>query len=396
LFAANVVMPSTAVGTIFDTGGASGLSLGFNGDGLLEMEAGGLSFTYDAENFMSKEMTFYGVADPSGNVIKMYYTNKGGGPCVYMGETSGSLTNWSDAGTGTVGIAEEVRFYDNESDPSVAIGTVWSDNPALIIRDYLLEDFGLAEEVANINQDLFEYSAVVCDRLSLGAKEYTCNGSFTLDTSPEDIIRTLLSSMGGIFWNYGGQWAVVPAEYRVPRIRLDHDDLRSGIQVATKHSRSDNFNVVRGQYRGAETLYQAEDYAEVITAIYLEQDNNIRAVSELDLLFTDTNNMAQRIARTFLRRNREQITVVASFGLGALDAKIGDNILLTVDHMGWTDKVFEVVDWRMSIADQDILVNMILRENSEAVYEGLIEAFTDESGNALFGESNEPLEAIIN
>lgn len=271
----------------------------------------------------------------------------------------------------------------------------WSDNPALCIRDYLLEDYGLAEDEVNINDTLFISAANSCDTLVGTDKTYTCNGSFTLDTSPEDIIRTLLSSMGGIFWNFGGQWAIQPAEYRAPVLSLNEDDLRTGLEVATRHSRADNFNVVRGQYRGGETNYQAVDYDEVRTQLYLDEDGDIVSTSELDLLFTDTNNMAQRIARTFLRRNRKQITVVAGFGLKALDTKIGDNVTLSMEHLGWVDKVFEVVDWRMSLADNDIVINMILRENSETVFTGTLGNLTDESGNDLLGESNETLESIL-
>lgn len=281
-------------------------------------------------------------------------------------------------------------------DPRNADPAAWSANPALCIRDYLLADYGLEEVSTNIDDTLFESAADTCDELVSGVAQYTCNGSFTLDTSPEDIIRVMLSSMGGIFWNYGGKWAVQPAVYREPVASFDESDLRSGLQIATRHSRRDNFNAVRGQYRGPANDYQPVDYDEIITGLYLAEDNYIKTLSELDLVFTDTNNMAQRIARTFLRRNREQTTVVASFGISAIDIKIGDNIQLSVDHMGWVDKVFEVVDWRMSLSDNNIVINMILRENSEEVYVGKLDTLTDESGVDLFDESGNDLEAIIN
>jgi hypothetical protein len=272
--------------------------------------------------------------------------------------------------------------------------TAWSDNPAMIIRDYLTSDFGLKEDSTTINDTLAEEAADVCDELVGSAKRYTCNGAFTLDSGPEEIIRSLLSSMGGVFWNYAGQWAFLAAEYRTPTISLDEDDLRGPLEIATRHSRRDNFNTVRGQYKGEETDWQADDYTPVTGTAYLEEDNNLETSTELNLLFTDTELMAQRISQIFLRRNRKQVTVAGSFGLEAVKLKVGDNVFLSVSEMGWSNKGFEVVDWRLGITEQDILVNMILREMDEEVFTGVGVDLTDESENTLTDESGNTLEGL--
>jgi hypothetical protein len=279
-------------------------------------------------------------------------------------------------------------------DPRIST-TAWSNNPALCIYDYLVSEYGLQETAGNINQTLFEDAADACDAIVLGAPIYTCNGSFTLDADPEGIIRNLLSSMGGIFWNYAGQWSVLAAEYRAPTLTLDENDLRSELQIATRHSRRDNFNAVRGQYKGAATDYQPDDYEEVSAGLFLAEDNDIRSATELSFLFTDTEIMARRISKTFLRRNRQQITITGAFGLRALDLKVGDNVMLSLDHMGWTQKVFEVVDWRLGMKELDIQVNMILREMSEEVFTGITATVTDESNNDLQDESGNILEAVV-
>lgn len=272
--------------------------------------------------------------------------------------------------------------------------TAWSENPAMCLRDYLLADYGLANDASDINDDLCEDAAYTCDEDVAGSPRYTCNGAFTLDGAPEDIIRNLLSSMGGIFWNYQGQWAMQAAEYITPTLTLTEDDLRSELEIATKHSRRDNFNVIKGQFKGSETNYQPDDYPEITSGLFLVEDAGVRAVSDLPLLFSDSVNMAQRIARTALRRNRKQITVTGAFGLRALGLRIGDNVMLTVSHMGWSQKVFEVVDWRLGMRDNDIQINMILREMSEEVFTGIVSVLEDESGNTLLDESDNELEGI--
>jgi hypothetical protein len=201
--------------------------------------------------------------------------------------------------------------------------------------------------------------------------------------------------MGGIFWNYAGQWAIQAAVYQTPELELTDDDLRGQITVATRHSRRDNFNTVVGTYRGPDTYYQDDNYDEISSPFYIEEDNGIRATSELPLKFTDTNNMAQRIALIYLRRNRQQITVQGSFGLKAVDLKIGDNVMLTNSHMGWTQKVFEVVDWRLQQEGMDLSVMMILREMQESVFTGVLGDLEDESGNLLQDESGNQLEAVV-
>jgi hypothetical protein len=273
--------------------------------------------------------------------------------------------------------------------------TAWSNNPALCIRDYLLADYGLAEDTSNINDALFKIAADECDLSVSGSAKYTCNGAFTLDSSPEDIIRNLLSSMGGIFWNYAGQWAIQAAVYQTPELELTDSDLRGQLTVATRHSRRDNFNTVVGTYRGPDTYYQDDNYDEISSPFYIDEDNGIRSTSELPLKFTDTNNMAQRIALIYLRRNRQQITVQGSFGLKAMDLKIGDNVMLTNSHMGWSQKVFEVVDWRLQQEEMDLRVMMILREMEESVFTGVLGFLEDESGNILQDESGNQLEAVV-
>jgi len=303
------------------------------------------------------------------------------------------FTGASNFDSGIPVITAKVRgkkVFDSRTSSSA-----WDDNPALCIRDYITSDIGLQEESSSINEALFEAAADVCEEDVSGKNRYTCNGSFSVDASPEDIIRSLLSSMGGTFWNYAGQWAVLAAEYQTPTLTLTEDDLRGPISVATKHSRRDNFNCVRGQYKGSETEYQPDDYTPVKSTLYISEDNGIEASTELNLLFTDTSSMAQRISRTFLRRNRYQQTVAGAFGLSALKLRVGDNVMLTFDNLFWNAKVFEVVDWRLGISENDIQVNMILREMDESVYTGISGPLLDESGNVLLDESSNDLEAIV-
>mgnify|MGYP002737178251 CR=1 FL=1 len=247
--------------------------------------------------------------------------------------------------------------------------TAWSDNPALCLRDYIRSDYGLDQTASKIDDDLVITAADVCDELVNGEKRYTCNGNFTTGFQPSQIISDMLTSMGGLFWYSQGKWRMKAAKYTTPEITFDEGDLRSGISLSTRHSRRSNFNTVKGKFKGPETNYQEADYPEVSEEEFIETDNGL--VNTLDLLlpFTDSSTMAQRIANIALRRNREQLTFTASFGLRAFGVQVGDFIKINNTRFGWSEKVFEVTNWDFALTDElDLQVQMTLREISPAVF----------------------------
>jgi len=247
--------------------------------------------------------------------------------------------------------------------------TSWSSNSALVLRDYLTAGYGLAQTADEIDDDLVIAAANVCDETTDGGSRFTCNGAILLDSRPEDILRNLLSSMGGTFWYANGKWGMQAAEYITPVYTFTEDDLRGNLKISTRQSRRDNFNGVTGVYRGADTDYAEADYEPIVGATYVTEDNGAEAFTDLPLIFTDTEVMARRIATIFLERNRRQITVSGQFGLRALLVRVGDTIKLTNAYAGWTEKVFEVVDWKMIFTNEmDINIAMILREIDSFVF----------------------------
>lgn len=271
------------------------------------------------------------------------------------------------------------KVYDPRTDT-----TVWSDNPALCLRDYLSEDYGLGEADVNIDDTLVSTAADVCDETDTvsGEKRYTCNGAFVTQVTPFDILNDLLTSMGGLLWYAQGEWRMKPAYYVMPTISLNEDDLRSSIEVKTRHSRRDNFNTVKGTFRGEESNWQVTDYPEVSNAAFLSADNGQESVLDLELPFTDNADEARRIARIVLERNRQQLTVSASFGLRAFQIQTGDIIHLSIERFGWTSKEFEVTSWTFGLVDgQDLQVQMTLREISESVFDEVDDGVVYEQDN---------------
>ena len=262
--------------------------------------------------------------------------------------------------------------------------TVWSDNPALCLRDYLTSKYGLAEDEYNIDDTLVSSAANVCDQTNTLASttRYTCNGAFTTASTPYDMLSELLKSMGGSMWYAQGKWRMKPAYWTAPVMDLSEDDLRSSISVGTRHSRRDNFNVIKGTFRGEESNWQTTDYPQVTNSAFLSADNNQESVADVDLSFTDNSIEARRLALISLERNRQQLTVNGSFGLKTLELQVGDNIRLTNSRFGWTNKEFEVVQWSFGLTDGlDLQTQMTLRETAETVFDEVSDGVVYERDN---------------
>ena len=270
----------------------------------------------------------------------------------------------------------------------------FSANPALCLRDYLTSgkgandttsySYGLGEDVVNVDDTLATTSANICDQTNTaaGTVRYDMNGSFTTAATPYDTITAMLTAMGGSLWYAQGSWRMKSAYYTTPVMDLNEDDLRSGISVGTRHSRRDNFNTIKGTFRGLESDWQVTDYPEVTNAAFVAVDGGQVSVADVDLPFTDTSITARRLALISLERNRQQLTVTASFGLRTLGVQVGDNVRITNTRFGWTNKEFEVIQWSFGLVEGlDLQVDMTLRETASSVFDEVSDGIVYERDN---------------
>ena len=272
----------------------------------------------------------------------------------------------------------ETAFTDSSD---VEIGR----NPALILRDYLIYS-GIAE-ASEIDDDAFNAAANICDEdvaLTGGGteKRYRCDGAFTTEENPQDIIKSIISTMGGMVWYSTGKWSCKAAAYTSPVIVLDEDDLRSGIQISTRRSRRESFNKVVGQFRGDETNWQPTNFPEIKSDVFVGIDGGEESTLELDLPFVSTSTQAQRIAKIALYRNREQLKINGSFGMRALQLSVGDIVKITNSRLGFVEKQFEIVEWSFGLnSEMALQIAMTLQEISAEIFDWDAEESVFESNN---------------
>ncbi len=199
------------------------------------------------------------------------------------------------------------------------------------------------------------------------------HGGGVLDSAVENKanIEDIISGMAGRAVYSGGYWKVRAGAYITPTVTLNEDHVIGGIAIQTRVSRKDRFNTVKGTYISQINNGQATDYPAVKNNTYITNDNE-QIIKDLPLPFTNRPHTAQRIAKIELEKMRQEIAFTASFNLHAMQLIVGDNVLITNEKMGWTNKIFEVTNWGLGIGTGENpapVINMSLRETATTVYD---------------------------
>ena len=276
--------------------------------------------------------------------------------------------------------------YDN----SLGVGThrtndptTWqySDEPALAIRDYLTSNLGLDTDQSDIDDNMI--ATAIADCASTGVvgvqnNAFKIGGVLDTGATPSGNLNTLMTTLNGtLFWGQG-KWRLLAGAYKSPDASVSnanafgYDDFRSDISIATRLSRRDTTNTVRGTFIDGSTdgRFIATDYPQQQIPD-LSEDNDEVSILDLELPLTTNSATAQRLAKQVLFVSREQITFSADFSLEkAFGVQIGDTVEVTLDRYGWARKTFRVMSWKMSGMDGSApVVNMTLQETSSTAYQ---------------------------
>lgn len=284
-----------------------------------------------------------------------------------LGPGSSTAVDITDVGSGTIKVYE--RNYSN--------------NAALCVGDYICEQqVGMSATMQEMDISAWSSSANTCDEdvpLAAGGteKRYTCDGTFTVDNTRQNIVEDMLTSMLGQLAYVAGKFQIFAAVWRTPTITLSEDDIRGDTIAVTgpQPQRSDNFNAVKGVFSDPSSQWQPTDYPPYINATYVAQDGLV-IYHDLNLPYTKSASMAQRLAKILLLRQRNGLMVEISCMLTALDATPPDNVYLDNTVLGWNAKTFEVLTSQLAMFQVDgednvygVGVNLKLRETASAIFD---------------------------
>jgi hypothetical protein len=263
-------------------------------------------------------------------------------------------------------------------------------NPALIIRDYLTNtQYGLKAKASEINDTTnaggIASAANTCDQnvtLADGSTtetRYTANGFTNFSANGAGVLESLLSSMAGKMSYVNGQFNVFAGASQTPSLTITDDELLSPISISTNSTSGDLYNSIKPVYVDAALNYTSVDAEVYQDSTFLSEDTptgessaNYTKRLEVQLPFTVTDTMAQRLGRIALKSQRQTASLSVLVSLQFMRCQPNDWVYLTNERLSYNQKIFEVLSTNMEvIQDGDVPViatRLELKEIESAVF----------------------------
>lgn len=182
---------------------------------------------------------------------------------------------------------------------------------------------------------------------------YQMNGVISLDTTPIQILEEMLTSCAGMLTYTQGKYKLFAGRWETPKsfngsdVYLTEEDLAGPIQVRTAIPRNERFNAVRGVFSDKDNDWELTDFPEVKNEAYRQADigsddyvNTERTgyiYSDINLPFTTDVDAAKRLAKLFLDRSRQSLSLQVTCKPSALQFSPGDNIYVSLPTLGGGD-----------------------------------------------------------
>lgn len=311
-------------------------------------------------------------------------------------------------------LVEGKKIYDPRQnsqspyyDASVGVGTqrpnnrstwLYSDNPALCIRDYLTDTtYGKGLPESAIDYASFAAAADDCEELFipflLGLQRKLFRTHAVLQTNKtifENIEQLLMGCRGFLPFNQG-QYSLVIDKNRSSTFAFNLDNMTSGLQIkgANKDSK---YNQVTVKFANEAIGYEPDEItypsptgttAEQATrTAYLAEDNGTELSLDVDLETVTNVYVARDLAQVFLRRSRAGMTVNFKATSEALNCSIGDTVTVTHPSISPTlvPKLFQVNQLSFNY-DGEVTVQLVEFESSAYTYDTMNEISDFEQPN---------------
>lgn len=218
----------------------------------------------------------------------------------------------------------------------------WSENPALCLRDYLIDtSLGLSIDNTAIDDVLISAAANTCEETvslpSAGSEDrYTFNGTLHTGMTPAQIIMSILTAMQGTIIFREGKFRVYAGEYNAPTVTLTSDDLAGEIKVRAISPTKDRFNACQATYTSVGDKYQTMEASLVTNSTYEAEDGGTRLTKYISLPHCNSETMAQRIGIQLVEFSRMQKVVEFPGKPSAYQLACHDTVTLDIPEMGWS------------------------------------------------------------
>ena len=249
----------------------------------------------------------------------------------------------------------------------------YTDNHAACALDYMNWDRGLNIPLSEMDYTTFVNAINVSDEQTPkystggGATEnrYTVNGTLKLNTAPLENLNSMLKSGASQVTYAQGIWKIIAGEYKAPVMSFDESDLVSDIKFAPGSGKNSRINIGKGTYISPLHDYEPIDFVQIAVAGYIASDLEELPI-DFNMPFTNSGTMARRLAKIAIEQSRFGLGVEVTLKYRALELAIGDRLNLSIDGLGWVNKVFRVESLSFDLSSG---VKLSLREDSTEIYD---------------------------
>lgn len=251
---------------------------------------------------------------------------------------------------------------------------VWSQNPVLMLADYLssemcgvpVEDLPLADFITAAN---------VCDEDQSFGKRYTANGTVTSDQSQSQVLEKMAQAMAGSITST--TWGVSAGKYVAPVMALSQVDIVGDMSYTPGTAESDLYNGVKGQYISPLNNYVPTDFQPYQIAAYVAADGS-ELWTDIDFMFTDDKQRIHNLCRIYVEDQRNSFTIKAAFSYKCWALQVGQRITFSSTLLGQSNKVYRVVNKTYSA---DSAVQLTLKEDAPEIWDFADAVVEDQTPN---------------
>jgi hypothetical protein len=211
--------------------------------------------------------------------------------------------------------------------------TLYSENPALAVADYLMAPYGKDARSNQINWATVDAAANACDEAIAGGQvRFTCNGAFTTDQGTDQVLEDLLSSMAG--WaDCSGGWRIGAGVWTAPVTTITDDDNAGPVQIVGGLGLDEIFNGVRGQFNDPDHFNTATDFPPYQNTAFVATDGR-EWWSDVTLPFTNKAQRATNLARIMVEGARGETFSYPAKPRVMNRVKVGERLLLLCPNLG--------------------------------------------------------------
>lgn len=251
--------------------------------------------------------------------------------------------------------------------------TKWTDNAALVIRDFYAGDM-LGVEDEDLDDQMFIEAANICDQSVLNAdstisKRYTINGQFDASEAISSILDDMHEACAGEPTYMAGRHGLLVGAYYGPAtMTLDESMIVSDVEIVPETAYNQKVNVITGTFVDKGQDYTEADFPSIRIEEWIAEDGNEFTMDKKYRFVVDEWH-AQRLGQIVLNRSRLGRTIKLTANYMAYAMRPGYYVKLTIAPLGIVNQEFRITSWELSGTEGVVLS---LRQETVAVWDDAI------------------------